>query len=61
MDFVVNDFTTIKNFELIDQFETKIKFGEEYEYQRFVGKLNEEMVTGQICLEDDQIYGLTLI
>jgi len=60
MDFKVNDFTTIKNFVRTGVFETFMKFGLPYEYERFTGTLNNEAVQGWICLEDNNIYKLTL-
>ena len=59
MDFKVNEFTTIYDLELMDIIHVKMKFGEEYDYQKFHGKLSGKTVTGWLCLDDDQIWGLT--
>ncbi len=58
MNFIINDFTTINNFKRLAKFETIKKFGEDYEYERFVGEIKNQKVTGLICLEDENIYNL---
>lgn len=58
MNFKVNEFTTIENFERQNEFKEIMKFGTPYDYQKFTGKLNNENVIGWICLADDNIYGM---
>lgn len=52
--YCINDI----HIDLEDQFETIKKFGEDYEYERFVGEIKNQKVTGLICLEDENIYNL---
>lgn len=56
-DFIVNDFLTIKDFELINgdivQFR---KFGVMYDYKEFKGLVGGKKVKGFVCLADDNIY-----
>ena len=60
MDFAINQFTTINGFKRIGVFKTITKFGESYEYEEFEGTLNGDKVKGDICLTDNNVYGLTL-
>ncbi len=58
MTFQVNPFTTIKNFERLNQFTTFQKFGEPFEYEAFKGEIKGKKVKGFICLADNNIYKL---
>lgn len=58
MNFKVNQFTTISNFKRLGVFETFMKFGEPYKYEKFEGEIKNEKIKGFICLADDNIYKL---
>jgi hypothetical protein len=60
MDFQVNKFTTIKDFERTGVFETFMKHGQPSAYELFTGLLGEDKVQGYICISDSNIYKLTL-
>ena len=57
-EFKVNDYTTIKNFQLLSIFEKHLKFGKLYDYEKFKGTIKGQKVSGLICLQDDNIYKL---
>ena len=58
-EFKVNDFLTIKNFELFsDEIFKFMKFGEPYDYLKFSGTIENKKVIGFVCLEDENIYNL---
>jgi hypothetical protein len=59
--FKVNQFTTIKNFVLLNEFTEFIKFGLPSIYQKFTGKIDKKDVTGWQCLSDLNIYKLEYI
>ena len=58
MNFKVNDYTTINNFVLLDEFEDVMKFGSPQKYQRFTGELAGNKVTGLQSTVDYNIYKL---
>jgi len=58
--FKVNDFTTIKNFKRLSIYQKFMKHGKLQNYQRFVGTLRDDKVSGWISLTDSNIYKLTL-
>ena len=58
MDFQVNDFMTINDFELLGAFETHLRFGEPHEYERFKGSVMGKWVTGLRSTTTNNIYGL---
>jgi hypothetical protein len=59
MDFKVNEFTTIKDFDFTsDKAIEKIKFGTIYNYREFKGEIDGKKVTGLVCLEDDNVFDL---
>ena len=60
-DFKVNNFLTIKEFVMQDEFVHLMKYGEFYKYQRFVGKIDDDEITGLLCLKDNNIYKLEKI
>lgn len=62
MDFEVNEFTTINNFDFItDEIFEKIKYGTIYNYRDFKGEIDGKKVTGFVCLEDDNIYDMKYV
>lgn len=61
LNFKVNENTSIQNFRKLPVFETFMKFGEPYEYQKFKGQMKGQDVQGYICLADDNIFKLELI
>lgn len=60
MILIVNEYTTIKNFKRLGEFEEVMKYGYPSKYEKFEGTLKGKEVKGLICLADDNIYGLTL-
>jgi len=58
MDFKVNQFTTITDFERLDIYESFMKFGKPSLYERFKGKLQGSEVQGWINVRDNNIYKL---
>jgi len=58
MKFIVNDYLTITNFKGLKIYESFMKFGVPYDYEKFSGKIEGTKVTGWICLADDGIYNI---
>jgi hypothetical protein len=58
MTFHINQFSKITNFKRLGTFETFMKFGEPYEYEKISGKVQEKQIMAWICLADDNIYGI---
>lgn len=59
MDFYVNEFMTINNFEFSsDEIIEIMKFGQNQPYKKFTGSIDDKKVQGLVCLNDDNVYDL---
>ena len=59
MEFYVNEFVTINDFEFCnDKIIEVMKFGKPEPYREFVGLIEGEKVKGLVSLNDDNVYGL---
>lgn len=61
MNFKVNKYTIIKDFELTGVFENFMKHGELSKYERFTGNLCGNDITGWVCLADNNIYNIECV
>lgn len=61
-NFFVNDFLTIQKFKIVSEEIFKfMKFGEEYDYLKFNGEIENKKVQGFVCIADENIYNMTYL
>lgn len=61
-NFIVNNFLKIKKFKIISKKIFKfMKFGEEYDYLKFEGIIENKKIIGYVCILDENIYNMNYI